>query len=159
MLSIHYINKNDEDINVVRKLFVEYSKELNENLCFQSFDEELENPLKKYGEPEGCLILAYWNNDPAGCIALQPLAAEGVCEMKRLYVRPQCRKLGIADELVKILLKEATNKGYKKMVLDTLQKLQPAIRLYTKFGFVNTSAYYKNPLPDVVYMERELQAL
>lgn len=156
MLSIHYIINDDVETDIVRELFREYSAGLNENLCFQSFDEELQNPLKKYGEPRGSLILAYWNDVPAGCIALQPLTQTGVCEMKRLYVRPQFRKQGIADELVQLILTEAAKKRYKKMVLDTLEKLHPAIRLYTKYGFVNISAYYENPLANVVYMEKEL---
>jgi ribosomal protein S18 acetylase RimI-like enzyme len=125
-------------------------------LCFQSFDEELENPLKKYGEPKGCLLLAFWNNEAAGCIALQPLKQKGVCEMKRLFVRNEYRNKGIGDELINELLKEATKKGYQKMVLDTLERLQPARRLYIKYGFVNTSPYYENPLADVVYMEKSL---
>jgi putative acetyltransferase len=156
MLTIQYIDKNGEEMDIVKKLFVEYADALNENLCFQSFDEELENPLKKYGGPKGCLLLAYWNSEPSGCIALQPLLHEGVCEMKRLYVRPKFRGQGIGEELIKILLKEAAKKGYKKMVLDTLERLQSAIRLYTKYGFVNTSAYYENPLDNVVYMEKDL---
>jgi putative acetyltransferase len=156
MLSVHFIAQQDPAMDIVRELFLEYSNELNENLCFQGFDDELKDPLKKYGEPKGCLVLAFWNNEAAACIALQPLHQAGVCEMKRLFVRPQFRKLGIADELVKILLKEAVNKGYKKMVLDTLQKLQPAINLYSKYGFVRIVAYYDNPLNNVVYMEREL---
>jgi len=156
MLSIHTITEESRELEIVRTLFLEYADELNENLCFQSFDDELVNPLKKYGLPNGSLLLAYWNQQPAACIALQPLEQPGVCEMKRLYVRPQYRKLGIADELIKALLTEAQRIGYKKMVLDTLEKLQPAIKLYTKFGFSNTSAYYQNPLPNVVYMEKPL---
>lgn len=143
-------------MDIIRELFWEYSNGLNENLCFQSFEDELQNPLKKYGEPKGCLLLACWNNEPAGCIALQPLQQEAVCEMKRLYVRPQYRRQGIGDELIKVLLEEAVKKGYKKMVLDTLERLQPAIKLYSKYGFVNTSAYYENPLENVVYMEKVL---
>jgi ribosomal protein S18 acetylase RimI-like enzyme len=143
-------------MEIVRQLFKEYSNSLNENLCFQSFDEELENPLKKYGEPKGCLLLAFWNNEAAGCIALQPLKQKGVCEMKRLFVRNEYRNKGIGDELINELLKEATKKGYQKMVLDTLERLQPARRLYIKYGFVNTSPYYENPLADVVYMEKSL---
>jgi putative acetyltransferase len=156
MLNIQYINKNSGEMDIVKDLFQEYSEGLNENLCFQSFDDELENPLKKYGEPDGCLLLAYWNNEAAGCIALQPLDEESVCEMKRLYVRTKYRSKGIGDELVKVLIEEAVKKGYRKMVLDTLERLQPAIRLYAKYGFVNTSAYYNNPLPNVVYMEKDL---
>lgn len=156
MLTIHHITSNTDKMNVVRTLFQEYSEGLNENLCFQSFDSELKDPLKKYGEPKGALVLAYLNDTPAGCIALQPLPQEGLCEMKRLYVRQQYRSKGIGDKLIEVLLAIATEKGYKKMVLDTLERLQPAIRLYVKYGFVNTSAYYKNPLPGVVYMEKDL---
>lgn len=141
---------------MIRSLFEEYAKELNENLCFQSFDEELRNPLKKYGQPNGALLLAYWNNEPAGCIGLAPLKKEDSCEMKRLYVRPSYRKHGIGEELVKAILPEAVAKGYKKMLLDTLEKLQSAIRLYQKYGFTITSSYYSNPLTHVVYMEKLL---
>lgn len=155
MLSIKFVKENF-DVDLVRILFLEYSKSLNENLSFQKFDDELENPLKKYGEPKGCLLLAYWNDQPAGCIALQPLKMDGVCEMKRLYVRSSYRKLGVASELIKILLSEARKKGYNKMVLDTLERLLPAVNLYRKHGFLNTSAYYNNPLPGVAYMEKEL---
>ncbi|MCW3114328.1 MAG: hypothetical protein JWR18_2724 [Segetibacter sp.] len=156
MLTIFRIDKDSDEMEIVRQLFKEYSNSLNENLCFQSFDEELENPLKKYGEPKGCLLLAFWNNEAAGCIALQPLKQKGVCEMKRLFVRNEYRNKGIGDELINELLKEATKKGYQKMVLDTLERLQPARRLYIKYGFVNTSPYYENPLADVVYMEKSL---
>lgn len=155
MVTIRHVTRSGEEMESVKDLFRKYSAGLNENLCFQSFDNELENPLKKYGEPKGCLLLAYWNNEAAGCIALQPLQ-EGVCEMKRLYVRPEFRGKGIAEELVKVLLQEAKEKGYNKMVLDTLERLQPAIRLYRKYGFADTSAYYENPLKNVVYMEKEL---
>jgi ribosomal protein S18 acetylase RimI-like enzyme len=156
MLTIFRIDKDSDEMEIVRQLFKEYSNSLNENLSFQSFDEELENPLKKYGEPKGCLLLAFWNNEAAGCIALQPLKQKGVCEMKRLFVRNEYRNKGIGDELINELLKEATKKGYQKMVLDTLERLQPARRLYIKYGFVNTSPYYENPLADVVYMEKSL---
>jgi hypothetical protein len=73
MLIITRINKDSNEIDIVRELFREYSAGLNENLCFQNFDDELESPLKKYGEPEGCLLLAYINHEAAGCIALQRL--------------------------------------------------------------------------------------
>jgi ribosomal protein S18 acetylase RimI-like enzyme len=148
--------ENEQGLDEIRTLFKEYLEELNENLCFQSTDEELVSPLKKYGRPKGRLFIAYYNNEPAGCIALQPLKEEGVCEMKRLYVRPAYRKHGIGDILINKLLFEAKRMVNKKMVLDTLERLQAAIRLYNKHGFINTSAYYENPLPNVVYMEKVL---
>jgi ribosomal protein S18 acetylase RimI-like enzyme len=76
--------------------------------------------------------------------------------MKRLYVKPQLRRNKVGEELVKSLLKEAKEKGYQKMVLDTLERLHQAIKLYKRYGFQTTSAYYANPLPGVVYMEKQL---
>ncbi|MDQ6814698.1 MAG: GNAT family N-acetyltransferase [Bacteroidota bacterium] len=156
MLNIQKINKKSVELDIIKELFVEYLYELNEDLCFQSFDSELENPLKKYGEPNGFLLLGYWNDEPAGCIGLQQLPQQGICEMKRLFVRPRFRHFGVGAELISALLKEAATMGYKKMVLDTLERLQPAIQLYKKHGFVNTSPYYTNPLDNVMYMEKML---
>lgn len=156
MVKIEKIETEGQALDNARLLFKEYAEELNENLCFQSFDDELKYPLKKYGAPSGSLFVAFINTEPAACIAMQPLSAPGTCEMKRLYVRPSYRKRGIGDELVKVLLEDAKQKGYIKMVLDTLERLQPAIKLYQRHGFVNASAYYKNPLPNVVYMEKDL---
>lgn len=154
MLQLLLIKDEGEQMDTVRTLFREYETELNEDLCFQSFEEELKDPLKKYGAPKGVLYVAKWDHEVAGCIALMPLQEKGVCEMKRLYVRPAFRKHKIGKALVEQLLKDAKSIGYTKMKLDTLQKLQPAIQLYQKYGFTETTAYYQNPLPQVVYMEK-----
>ena len=161
MVELIYITEEGELLEEVRQLFHEYEKELDENLCFQSFEEEIKEPLKKYGPPKGEIILATFNEESdsyriAGCIALYPLPEEGVCEMKRLYVRPEYRKHKIGELLVRQLLEDAISLGYKKMKLDTLIKLQPAIKLYIKHGFAETTAYYQNPLEGVVYMEKKL---
>lgn len=156
MLTLVSIKEEGEQLNIARILFKEYSNELNADLCFQSFDEELLNPLKKYGEPNGALILAYWNNEVAGCIALQLLKETGSCEMKRLFVRPAFRKHKIGEALVIEILQQAKQLGYSKMKLDTLERLQAAIHLYKKHGFIVTTAYYENPLTEVVYMEKQL---
>lgn len=156
MLTIIKVTDGGDELETVKKLFLEYSQALNENLCFQHFDQELANPLKKYGEPKGCLLLAYYNGEPAGCIALQPIKQKGVCEMKRLFVREEFRGKGIGDKLISLLMNRAIEQGYKKMVLDTVERLHRARRLYLKHGFVDTLAYYLNPLPNVVYMEKFL---
>ena len=157
LLHIQHITQSGNYINTIKTLFGDYFTELNEDLCFQHFDEEVENPLLKYGSPKGSLLLALWNNEPAGCVALQPLGKIGVCEMKRLYVKPVYRKHGIGDVLVKQILADAIALGFGKMVLDTLSRLNSAIRLYERYGFVHTSAYYDNPLANVVYMEKRLE--
>ena len=77
--------------------------------------------------------------------------------MKRLYVDPAYRNLKIGDALVKALLLEAKILDYTLMKLDTLERLQAAIKLYQKFGFETVNAYYDNPLPGVVYMQKELR--
>ena len=82
----------------------------------------------------------------------------GACEMKRLYVKPSFRKNKIGRILVEELLTSAKEKNYEKMRLDTFLKLQAAVHLYKQLGFENISPYYNNPLPGVVYMEKQLGA-
>ena len=156
MLRIKHIIEEGKELDIIRDLFREYEKELNEDICFQSFEEELKYPLKKYGPPSGDLMLAYWDDAIAGCIALAKTKEPEACEMKRLYVKPSFRKNKIGRLLIEDLLNSAKERDYKKMRLDTFLKLQPAVHLYQQFGFKNISAYYNNPLPGVVYMEKEL---
>ena len=156
MLDIQKVTTEGPALESIKSLFKAYLQELNEDLCFQSFDSEIENPLYKYSAPTGALFIAFYNGVPVGCIALQPLHETQTCEMKRLYVEPQYRNLKIGCALVKILLQEAQSLGYATMKLDTLERLQAAIQLYQKFGFETVTAYYDNPLPSVVYMEKKL---
>jgi putative acetyltransferase len=156
MVTLKHITTNNAELETARHLFKEYSEELGVDLCFQSFEEELKDPLKKYGPPQGSLILAYWNDLPVGTVALQALEEPGCCEMKRLYVQPAYRKYGIGEALVKAILVDARQLGYTNMKLDTLERLKAAITLYLKYGFSITTAYYHNPLPEVVYMEKLL---
>ena len=157
MLDIQKVTKQGSALESVKDLFKAYLEELNEDLCFQSFDSEIDNPLYKYSAPTGALFIAYYNATPVGCIALQPLLEAHTCEMKRLYVVPEYRNLKIGDALVKSLLQEAQLLGYTTMKLDTLERLQAAIQLYQKFGFETVTAYYDNPLPSVVYMQKDLR--
>ena len=156
MLRIKHIIEEGKELDIIRDLFREYEKELNEDICFQSFEEELKHPLKKYGPPAGDLLLAYWEDEIAGCIALSKMKESGTCEMKRLYVKPSFRKNKIGRLLVEDLLNSAKERSYKKMRLETFSKLQAAVHLYQQFGFENISAYYNNPLPGVMYMEKKL---
>jgi GNAT superfamily N-acetyltransferase len=156
MLRIKHIIEEGKELDVIRDLFCEYEKELDEDICFQSFDEELKNPLKKYGPPSGDLILAYWEDEIRRLYCIKKMKDAEACEMKRLYVKPSFRKNKIGRLLVEDLLSSAKEKNYKKMRLDTFLKLQAAVYLYQQFGFENISAYYDNPLPGVVYMEKQL---
>ena len=158
MPSLQFVSEEGSALNQIRELFREYQQALGEDLCFQSFETELENPLIKYDPVKGAIILAYHDNEVGGCVALHSLddKEEYACEMKRLYVRPGFRKLGIGRLLVDKILEVAKEKGYKKMKLDTLKKLEAAIDLYKAYGFTTTQPYYANPLGDVVYMEKDL---
>lgn len=156
MIKIVEVLAEGHELELIRGLFAKYEKELDADLQFQRFKEELENPLKKYGKPAGVLLLAYWNNEVAGCIALAPLKEPDVCEMKRLYVRPEYRAHGVGRVLAEELLMYAARGGYKKMRLDTFRKLTSAIRLYEKLGFYYTEPYYFNPYPETVFMEKKL---
>jgi GNAT superfamily N-acetyltransferase len=157
MLDIQKVTTEGPVLESIKSLFKAYLLELNEDLCFQSFDSEIDNPLYKYSAPVGALFIAYHNATPVGCIALQPLQETQTCEMKRLYVVPEYRKLKIGDALVQALLLEAKTLGYLTMKLDTLDRLQAALKLYLKYGFETVTAYYDNPLPGVVYMQKELR--
>jgi putative acetyltransferase len=157
MLDIQKVTTQGPALESIKTLFKAYLRELNEDLCFQSFDSEIDNPLYKYSAPTGALFIATYNATPVGCIALQPLLEAHTCEMKRLYVVPEYRNLKIGDALVKSLLQEAQLLGYTTMKLDTLERLQAAIQLYQKFGFETVTAYYDNPLPSVVYMQKDLR--
>jgi putative acetyltransferase len=156
MIEIVQVKEEGVLMDQIRQLFRAYALELGEDLCFQGFEQELMNPLAKYGPPGGAIYLACMGNEVAGCIALMPLSETGTCEMKRLFVRPHLRRHKIGDLLVAQLLQEARQLQYHTMKLDTLIRLEPAIALYRRFGFQETTAYYKNPLPGVVYMEKSL---
>jgi len=139
----------------IRTLFREYEQFLNVDLCFQGFEEELAGLPGKYAPPDGALFLALKDQETAGCVAVRPLET-GICEMKRLYIRPSCRGLGLGKELAETIISEAEDLKYRLMRLDTLETLTEAMGLYHSMGFRRTSAYYHNPLQDVIYWERAL---
>ncbi len=140
---------------LIRELFREYEKHLGVDLCFQNFEKELAGLPGKYGPPHGCLLLAMEETDAAGCMAARPLEAH-ICEMKRLYVRPSYRGLGLGRLLIREIIEEAHGFGYSRMRLDTLTRLKPANSLYEALGFKQIAPYYSNPLPGVVYWELKL---
>ncbi len=143
------------DLQSIKELFTAYVQWLNIDLSFQQYEEEFNNLPWKYALPKGNLFLAKVNEQAAGCIAVKPFA-DDVCEMKRLYVPDAFRGLGIAKKLVEQSLDWSKEAGYKKMVLDTLRSMTPALSLYQSFGFQETQAYYFNPQPTVVYLAKDL---
>jgi putative acetyltransferase len=140
----------------IRALFLEYAGSLNFELCFQSFDQELRELPGKYAIPRGRLILCRVDGKTAGCIALKPLAP-GVCEMKRLYVRPEFRGRKLGLNLARRIVDEARAIGYSTMRLDTIRGyMDNAIALYESLGFKEIPPYYENPIPNAFYMELSL---
>ncbi len=139
------------DIAEVKKLFQEYADFLDVDLCFQGFDDE----MATFPEIYEALFLARVDDAPAAAIGLKDLGG-GVCEMKRLYARPQFQGLGLGRLLSEALINEAQRSGYKSMRLDTLKRLEAAVALYRKLGFAEIDKYYDNPEAGVIYMERLL---
>ena len=137
------------------RLFLEYGKSLDFSLDFQNFNNELQNLPGKYAPPQGCILLAFTENQSIGCVGLRPME-ENICEMKRLYVMPEFRSTGLGRQLTDEIIVKGMNLGYSKMRLDTLSSMKAAVNLYKSFGFAETDAYYHNPHPEVLYFEKIL---
>ena len=145
-----------EQVAEARALFLEYASSLGFSLCFQNFEQELAGLPGDYAPPQGRLLLARSQGELGGCVALHPLEP-GVCEMKRLYVRPQHRGHGLGKALLDAALAEARAIGYRRMRLDTVEPvMQDAVRMYRARGFREIAPYRENPVEGAMYMELEL---
>ncbi len=148
-----YILANSQlEYEAAQLLFNEYAQWLNIDLCFQNFDKELQQLSIMYAATNGGIVLCKKNNDFIGCSAIRKIDTTS-CELKRMWVQLPYQKLGIGETLLKECIALAKKLNYKEILLDTLKRLQPAIKLYKKYNFIETEAYYKNPNNDVVYMK------
>jgi putative acetyltransferase len=139
-----------------RELFLEYAQSLGVDLCFQSFEEELAGLPGHYAPPEGRLLLAECDGQLAGCVALHPWEP-GVCEMKRLYLRPSFRGKGLGRAIAEKVIAEARSIGYRSMRLDTIAPImKDAVEMYRKLGFREIAPYRPNPIAGATYMELQL---
>ena len=144
------------DITQARELFREYEAWLEVDLCFQSFDKELAELPGSYAPPDGRLLLAVVDERVAGCVALRKIG-DGICEIKRLFLRSEFRGHGLGRKLAEEIIREAKQIGYERMRLDTLPpKMNDAIALYRALGFKEIDAYYNNPVPGAKFMELDL---
>jgi GNAT superfamily N-acetyltransferase len=150
------------DIRAARTLMKEYVRFLGVDLSFQGFEEELASLPGKYAPPSGALFLArmpvtdgHASGVPAGCVGLRKLAP-GICEMKRLFIRPRFRGTGLGRALAERVIEEGRALGYRAMRLDTLDRLKSAVGLYRSLGFRQIPPYCENPLPDSMFWELRL---
>jgi putative acetyltransferase len=143
-------------VSQARGLFLEYAQSLGFSLCFQNFDQELAQLPGSYAPPEGRLLLAEKEGEVAGCVALHKLEP-GICEMKRLYLRPAFRGKGLGRVIAERIITEARQIGYRNMRLDTVEPLmKDAVAMYSKLGFKLIPPYCANPMAGAIYMELQL---
>jgi ribosomal protein S18 acetylase RimI-like enzyme len=143
------------ETEVVRALFLAYAQSLSFELCFQNFSAELDGLPGAYAPPEGRLFLAMVDGEPAGCAALRKLE-DSVCEMKRMYVKPDFRGLGLGRRLAQQVILAGREASYRRMRLDTIRTMEAAIAVYRSLGFRSIAPYYENPIEGAEYMELTL---
>lgn len=156
---VQVVNACADDLPEVRGLLREYAASLAVDLCFQGFEAELAHLPGEYAAPQGALLLARVDGEPAACGAMRPLPGidpANACEMKRLYVRPAFRGLGLGRSLALTLMERASQAGFSVMLLDTLDDMAAARGLYATLGFVEVPAYYYNPIPGAHYLQAVL---
>ena len=141
-----------KNLREVRNLFEVYAASLKISLDFQDFDDELATLPGNYAPPEGCLLIALWEGQVAGCVALRKFRAD-ICEMKRLYTRSPFRGLKIGRALAEAVIQQAREIGYARMCLDTLPSMERARTLYASLGFREIEPYRYNPIEGTAFME------
>jgi ribosomal protein S18 acetylase RimI-like enzyme len=140
------------EIAQVRELFLEYGATPDFCVCFKGFEEEVQSLPGIYAPPEGRLLLAYVDGDAAGCVGLRKLAP-GVCEIRRLYVRPQFRGKRLGRALAEAIIGQAREAGYPTARLGTLPAMKEAIALYQSLGFAQVAPYKANAVDGALYMQ------
>jgi len=143
------------DFTTGKRLFLEYAQSLDFNLCFQNFEQELADIQVQYGAPNGCLLLIKNGEEAVGCAGVRRWK-DDIAELKRMYLQPRTRGMGLGKKLLESALENARLLGYSKIRLDTLPTMQAAIALYREFGFQDIPAYLENPFVGTIYLEKQL---
>lgn len=156
-IAIRVLTQTDtQALEQVRQFFRNYAASLGVDLSYQGFAEEMASLPGAYSAPKGCLYFAEYAGQPAGCVGIRPLA-DGICEMKRLYVDPFARGQGVGRKLVLAAIRHAREMGYKRMMLDTLPMMRIAVKLYRELGFSEAPAYYPSPLEGTLFLSLDLE--
>ncbi len=151
--------RHEADLLQTKEIFLAYAKAINIDLCFQDFDTELANLPGDYSPPRGALLLAWVDQKLAGCCAMRPLDSSdyaNAAEMKRLFVRPEFRGLGLGRQLAESIIDAARMSGYDSVLLDTLDDMEIARAMYEDLGFKEIPPYYHNPLAGAHYLKVDL---
>lgn len=143
------------DFEQAKTLFQQHATSLGIDLCFQNFDREMQQIHIQCNQPTGALILAYDGELPIGCVGVR-LLEKDICELKRMYVQPEYRKLKVGQQLLEKALAKARQLGHRKIRFDTLHEMVAAQKSYLANGFYETSPYRFNPSPHTVFMEKIL---
>jgi ribosomal protein S18 acetylase RimI-like enzyme len=149
--------RSRDDLDATVRLFNAYAASLGVDLAYQDFATEVATLPGKYAPPAGELLLARrLDGEPLGCVALRPIEPAGCCEMKRLYVAPPARGLGLGKALADAITSQAVRIGYREMRLDSLPTMTEAIALYRKIGFIAIAPYYDTPVIGTVFLAKAL---
>lgn len=151
--------RHEADLLQTKEIFLAYAKAINIDLCFQDFETELANLPGDYSPPRGALLLAWVDQKLAGCCAMRPIDSSdyaNAAEMKRLFVRPEFRGLGLGRQLAESIIDAARMSGYDSVLLDTLDDMEIARAMYEDLGFKEIPPYYHNPLAGAHYLKVDL---
>jgi ribosomal protein S18 acetylase RimI-like enzyme len=151
-----YPARTEADFIYTAQLFSEYAASLSIDLTFQDFATELASIPGKYAPPKGEILLVRMRNEILGCVAMRPLDSEGCCEMKRLYVSPAGRGMGLGKALAEAIIRVGRELGYQEIRLDTLSSMASAIALYKRLGFKDITPYYETPLAGTIFLSLKL---
>ena len=155
-IHIHPV-RSAEDLRAVRSLFALYAASLPIDLGYQDFTSEVAALPGKYAPPGGEILLAQDAGGCAlGCVALRPIPPDSACEIKRLFVVPDTRGLGLGRSLAEAIIHEAKRIGYGDVFLDTLPTMSAAIALYRDMGFELVAPYYAPTPKGTVFLRKRL---
>jgi ribosomal protein S18 acetylase RimI-like enzyme len=147
-----------ELVSIAHALFREYAEAIGTDLAYQGFAAELASLPEPYAPPDGALFIAHVDGELAGCVGLRPLGG-GIGEMKRLYVRPAYRSVGLGKHMVDAVIRSARQAGHRELRLDTLPSMASAQALYRRVGFFEIAPYSDKYLPGTRFYALQLHAL